>query len=79
MFFLLCLKSEKLLRIKLKSKEEKEILYKPGDHIEIYAQNKKEYVDFILQRLDNSANFDDEIRFEVFDDKLSSGFLFNCS
>ena len=67
--------STKLLRVKLRSIDET-ITYKPGDHLEIYPKNPKEYVDYILERLkdaDEELNFDEPILFEVFDHKLSNG------
>lgn len=64
--------SQKILRIKLRSKGFN-INFIPGNHVEIFGQNRKEYVDFILSRLNNNPNFDEPVKFEIFDERYSSG------
>ncbi|RNA10633.1 nitric oxide inducible, partial [Brachionus plicatilis] len=62
---------EPIIRLKLRSKDF-ETKYVPGNHIEIFAQNAKENVEFILSRLNNSSNFDELVKFEVFDESWST-------
>lgn len=59
------------MRVRLKSKDFN-INFVPGNHIEIFGRNRKEYVDFILSRLNNNPNFDELVKFEVFDESLST-------
>ena len=48
-----------------------ELQYKPGDHIGIFANNRKELVDTILKRVTNSPPSDQLIQIEKLKEKTS--------
>ena len=48
-----------------------ELEYKPGDHIGIFAKNRKELVDAILGRVTNSPPLDQLIQIEKLKEKTS--------
>ncbi|CAF0860268.1 unnamed protein product [Brachionus calyciflorus] len=61
--------NEPILRLKLRCKD---LQYSPGDHIEIFAENAKENVNFVLSRLNNSQIHDEILKFEVLDESFSN-------
>ena len=48
----------------------KKFLYKPGDHIGIFAENRKDLIDRILLRLKEVSDFDKTVKIEAFNSEI---------